>query len=85
MYFWKMSKNNLPTYAIVELLIRLANHNSSIGDYKNHTVYDNGVMVKTSSGTIKFSQSLVLLQFESPELITDKELADTALLFKSAN
>jgi hypothetical protein len=85
MYFWKMSKNNLPTYAIVELLMRLANHNSSIGDYKNHTVYDHGVMVKTSGGTIKFTLSLVLRQFESPELITDNELANTAALFQSAN
>lgn len=80
-----MSKNNLPTYAIVELLIRLEKHDASIGDYKNHTISDNGVIVKTTSGSIKFSQSLIVQQFESPELITDDVLASTASLFRTAN
>ena len=80
-----MPKNNLPTYAIVELLIRLLNHNSTIGDYKNHTVYNTSVMVKTSGGVIEFPQSLVIRQFEDPELITNDELAEAATLFRSAN
>jgi hypothetical protein len=80
-----MPKFNLPTYAIVELLIRLAKHHPSIGDYKNHTVYDTGVMVKTSCGTIRFPNALVQQQFESPELITEVQLADTASFFLSAN
>lgn len=80
-----MQKNNLPTYAIVELLIRLENHDPAIGDYKNHTVYDNGVKVKTTRGSITFPESLVLQQFETPEMITDDQLADIALLFRSAN
>ena len=80
-----MQKNNLPTYAIVELLIRLENHDPAIGDYKNHTVYDNGVTVKTTRGSITFPESLVLQQFETPEMITDDQLADIALLFRSAN
>jgi hypothetical protein len=80
-----MPSSNLPTYAIVELLIRLEKHNPAIGDYKNHTVYDKDVTVKTTGGTIKFLQSLIMQQFENPELITDVELADTASLFKAAN
>jgi hypothetical protein len=80
-----MPENNLPTYAIVELLIRLANYNSAIGDYKNHMVYTTGIMVKTSGGTIQFSQSLITQQFEAPALITDDELAQAALLFMPAN
>jgi hypothetical protein len=80
-----MSKNNLPTYAIVELLIRLAKHNESIGDYKGHAVYDDDVIVKTSGGSIVFSQTLIVKQFESPELISEDELARTANLFKSSN
>ncbi len=78
-----MPENNLPTYAIVELLIRTVKYNTSIGDYKNHTVFDTGVIVKTSGGTIKFTKSLILQQFEHPELITDGELADTASLFRA--
>jgi hypothetical protein len=77
-----MSKDNLPTYVIVELLIRLAPYNALIGDYKNHTTYDEGVMVKTSEGTIHFPKSLITEQFKSPELVNDETLTDIALSFK---
>jgi hypothetical protein len=79
-----MAKNNLPTYAIVELLIRLAKHNEVIGDYKDHAVYDNEVIVKTSGGTIVFPQTIVTKQFESPELITEDELIKIGTGFKSS-
>ena len=78
-----MPKSNLPTYAIVELLIRLEKHNSSIGDYKNHTEFDGGVIVKTSGGSIEFPKALVEQQFHNPERITERELEKTALLFKN--
>jgi hypothetical protein len=80
-----MPKSNLPTYAIVELLIRLEKYDSAIGAYKDHTVYDDEVIVKTSGGTIRFPEHLVLRQFESPELITDAELQKTSMWFKAAN
>ena len=78
-----MPKSNLPTYAIVELLIRLEKHNSEIGGYKNHTEFDGGVMVKTSGGSIEFPRELIEQQFHDPERITESELKKTALLFKS--
>lgn len=78
-----MSRSNLPTYAIVELLIRLEKHNSAIGGYKNHTEFDNGVVVKTSGGSIEFPKELVEQQFHNPEQITDKQLEKTALLFRN--
>jgi hypothetical protein len=78
-----MLKSNLPTYAIVELLIRLEKHNSAIGDYKNHTEFDRGVIVKTSGGSIEFPKELVEQQFQNPEQITEKELKKTALLFRN--
>ncbi len=81
MFVW-MFKNNLPTYVIVELLIRLAPFNSLIGNYKNHTIYGDGVMVKTSGGSIDFSESLVMNQFNSPELITDHVLTEVAKNFR---
>jgi len=80
-----MPKNSLPTYAIVELLIRLEKHDSSIGDYKNHSESGNGIIVKTTGGSILFPESLIMQQFESPELIGDNELAAIASLFRSAN
>ena len=80
-----MPKSNLPTYAIVELLIRLEKYDSTIGDYKDHAIYDDEVIVKTSGGTIRFPEHLVLRQFESPELISDAELQKTAMWFKATN
>jgi hypothetical protein len=77
-----MPKDNLPTYTIVELLMRIAQHNASIGDYKNHSAHDEGVMVKTSGGTISFPMELVMQQFENPELVTDTVLLNTAISFK---
>lgn len=78
-----MPKSNLPTYAIVELLIRLEKHNPTIGGYKNHTEFDEGVMVKTSGGSIEFPKELVEQQFHDPERITEKELEKTAQLFRN--
>jgi hypothetical protein len=77
-----MHKNNLPTYAIVELLMRLAQHNTSIGDYKNHSAFDEGVMVKTSGGTIRFPMALIMQQFEDPEMVSDTVLLNIASSFK---
>jgi len=78
-----MAKNNLPTYAIVELLIRLEKYDSAIGAYKDHTVYDDEVMVKTTGGGIRFPAQLIIRQFESPELISEDELSKTAQWFKA--
>ena len=80
-----MQNNNLPTYAIVELLIRLEKYNQSVGSYKNHAGYNGGVIVKTSGGSIVLSQSVIIKQFETPELISDDDLSRIADLFKSTN
>jgi hypothetical protein len=80
-----VAKHTIPTYAIVELLIRLSHINPLIGDYKGHAVYNDGVMVKTSSGTIPFTKKLIDQQFNHPESITDAQLLDIARLFIPAN
>lgn len=79
-----MPRHNLPTYAIVELLMRLAQHNKSIGDYKDHSVFDEGVMVKTTCGAVRFPLALIRQQFENPELINDAVLLDVAASFRSS-
>jgi hypothetical protein len=78
-----MLKQNLPTYAIVELLMRLADHDKSIGDYKNHSLNSHSVLVKTTGGTIHFPVDLIMQQFENPELVTDTQLLDTTSSFKA--
>lgn len=77
-----MFKTNLPTYVLVELLIRVSSFEIKIGDYKNHTYFEDGVMVKTNRGTIHFPESLIMNQFQSPELITEQALIETAATFK---
>lgn len=77
-----MLKQNLPTYAIVELLMRLSHHDKSIGDYKNHSLNSHSVLVKTTGGSIHFPIELIMQQFENPELVTDNALLDSAASFK---
>lgn len=79
-----MAKNTLPTYAIVEILIRLSHFNPLIGDYKDHTVYDTGVIVKTTHGNITLSRALIMRQFNEPENIGDEELIVLTMLLKPA-
>ncbi len=79
-----MTKDTLPTYAIVELLMRLAHIDPFIGDYKDHAVHTDGVIVKTTHGNISFSKPLIRQQFEHPEGITDEQLKQVALLFRAA-
>jgi len=74
--------NNLPTYAIVELLMRLARYNKVIGDYKDHKLKRAEVLVKTTGGVICFPETLIMQQFENPELISDNLLLETVGSFK---
>lgn len=69
-----MLQGELPTYAIVELLIRLAEINTSVGSYKGHSLHEHGVMVKTTNGYINFPYTLVKQQFQQPETIGKDEL-----------
>lgn len=79
-----MPKDDLPTYAIVELLIRLSEFNTQIGNYKDHSEHDDGVVVITSRGHINFPRSMVMQQFNDPEMITRGELLSIADTFKQA-
>lgn len=79
-----MTKNTLPTYAIVELLIRLSQFNPLVGDYRGHAIYNDGVIVKTTHGSITFTQALIKQQFDDPQVITDAELITVLTLFKPA-
>jgi hypothetical protein len=77
-----MPKDDLPTYAIVELLIRLSEFNSQIGNYKDHSIHHDGVVVITSGGHINFPRSMVMQQFTDPDQITKGELISISGTFK---
>ncbi len=74
-----MSKNDLPTYAIVELLIRLSSFNPTIGNYKDHYLNNENVIIKTAHGCVTLGQELIMRQFNVPEEITEHELKLIAL------
>jgi hypothetical protein len=76
-----MFKDELPTYAIVELLIRLSDINPQIGNYKDHHIQDSHVIVKTTHGYIRFPHPIVMQQFNNPDLITEQQLTDIAETF----
>ena len=81
-----MSKNNnLPTYAIVELLMRLEQFSKVIGGYKDHRINHTEVLVKTTGGAIRFPQTLIMQQFENPDLISDHLLLQTISSFEPIN
>lgn len=79
-----MTKDTLPTYAIVELLIRLTHFNPLIGDYKGHVIYADGVIVKTTHGSITFTKALIRQQFDDPQGITEVDLINVTSLFRPA-
>jgi hypothetical protein len=79
-----MPKNNIPAYAIVELLMRLSYYNELIGDYKGHTVRTENVIVKTTGGGITFPIPLIMQQFNNPEMIDNDALVNVASLFKTS-
>jgi hypothetical protein len=48
-------------------------------------MYDDGVIIKTTGGTIPFSKNIIRQQFETPELITEIDLRVIAGLFTANN
>lgn len=79
-----MFKSNLPVYAIVELLMLLANIDQSIGSYKDHSIKDEEVKVKTTGGILYFPKNIIMQQFENPELVSADDLNDLINTFKPA-
>jgi hypothetical protein len=77
-----MPRTNIPVYAIVELLMRLAHHNKNIGDYKGHKIKENDVLVKTSKGNITFATPLIMKQFHDPASVTADDLLKVLSLFR---
>ena len=77
-----MTKETLPTYAIVELLIRLEQIDPHIGGYKDHAIFTDGVIVKTTLGNITFTKTLIRQQFSHPEQVTEAALKKAILTFK---
>ncbi|TWR25159.1 hypothetical protein FPZ43_16945 [Mucilaginibacter pallidiroseus] len=77
-----MQNRDLPIYAIVELLLRIATERKDVGDYKNHHFDDNGVTVTTTFGRIIFSTELIARQFLVPEQVSYIEIKEAQATFE---
>lgn len=63
-----------PVYVIYELIIRLQELNPEIGEYLNYRDTETGILVRTTSGTIELSETMLLRQFNNPTAITQHEI-----------
>jgi hypothetical protein len=81
MNFTAMNNQNLPLYAIVELLIRISSFDDRIGDYKNHSLIGQSINVITNKGLVILPSQLVAKQFSTPQTITIEELLQVAATF----
>lgn len=77
-----MSASSLPLYAVIELIIRVSEFNNMIGEYKDHAKNTEGYIVKTTTGTLLFSNDLIQQQFTQPERIDKGTLISLAATFK---
>lgn len=64
----------IPVYVIYELLIRLQELNPGVGDYMLNKKTANGILVRTSSGTINLPEEILFRQFNDPASISQLEL-----------
>ena len=71
----------VPVFVIYELLIRIHEHDPSIGSYVSHNFNNTGVVIFTTTKKIKIRNAILNRQFKDPELIFD---ADLLLLAKSS-
>ena len=74
----------ISVYVIYELLIRLQELNPAVGDYVSNKRSADGILVRTSSGTIDIPESILSTQFNSPSSITQDEILSLLDRFKLA-
>jgi hypothetical protein len=74
----------ISVYVIYELLIRLQELNPAVGEYVSNKRSGDGILVRTSSGTIDIPESILSTQFNNPSLITQDEILSLLDRFKLA-
>jgi hypothetical protein len=74
----------ISVYVIYELLIRLQELNPGIGEYVSNKRSADGILVRTSSGTIEIPENILSLQFNNPSSIGQHEILGLLDRFKLA-
>lgn len=80
-----MSNMSIPVFVFHELLIRLEEFDTKVGDYVSHYPRGNETNVFTTTGQFRFSDELVHKQFKDPSLILRTELLDALSTFVPLN
>jgi hypothetical protein len=74
----------ISVYVIYELLIRLQELNPAVGDYVSNKRSSDGILVRTSNGTIDIPEGILSAQFNNPSSITQNEILNLLARFKLA-
>ena len=69
-----MEEHSAQAVIIVELISRLYVIDKKIGTYCGHVIKNNGIIAKTTAGTVYLPLKLIKKQLASPDSITDDDL-----------
>lgn len=72
----------IAVYVIYELLIRLQEINPAVGEYLMNKIIEDGILVRTTSGSIPIPDSILLRQFNDPASISQHEILGLLDAFK---
>lgn len=69
----------------MELLLRAAELSVEVGEYIDHTLHPQGVIVRTQKGIINFSRELIDKQFSHPENVNRHRFEGSLLVFSAVS
>lgn len=72
----------IAVYVIYELLIRVQELNPAVGEYLLNKQTDNGILVRTTGGSIAIPDDILQRQFNDPASISQHEILNLLDGFK---
>jgi hypothetical protein len=76
-----MKNEEMPSYAIVEILIRISAFHPNLGRYKDHDLIGPMVVIKITSGRVMVKAELVSKHLQSPHTVSLNELENAVIMF----
>ena len=74
---------NYPVFIFHELVLRFSDINRGIGRYISSTIDNGECFIKTTNGIIRIRLALLEKQYYDPKQISDEELQQLVLSFKT--
>ncbi|WP_134091545.1 hypothetical protein [Olivibacter sp. XZL3] len=78
----KASSIQAPVFVIHELIIRLQEIDSLIGEYQSHYFNKDEAVVQTTNSVLHFPLELIQMQFQAPHLIGEDELRQQLPMYR---